>query len=135
MRGREKPAEKKLIKAFRDLGFWADHMDTGIDGFLDILVQKKGKTFLLEAKDGKRTKLAVNLFEPTQPVFIEKWKKAGGVAYLVTERDGEYEVYTAMNALEMSLKNPSLLVTELPEVCHGSAEEVATDLATLWRLL
>ena len=133
--GKEKPAEKKLIKAFKDLGFWAAHMNTDIDGFLDILVKKNGKAFLLEAKDGRRTSLAVNLFEPTQPVFIEKWVKAGGTAYLVTERDGEYEVYNAASSLVLSLKDPSLLVTELPGVCCGTAAEVALDLATLWGLL
>ena len=90
---------------------------------------------LLEAKDGRRTSLAVNLFEPTQPVFIDKWVRSGGTAYLVTERDGEYEVYNAASSLVLSLKDPSLLVTELPGVCCGTAAEVALDLAALWGLL
>lgn len=134
MQGKEKPAEKKLIKAFQDLGFWAAHMDTGIDGFLDVLVQKNGKAFLVEVKDGRRTKIARNLFEPTQPVFIEKWTKAGGTGYLAVENDGEFQVMNATSVLPMILKDPSLLVAELTLVCAGTASEVAGDLATLWRL-
>ena len=125
MRGKEKPAEKKLLKALRDEGFWAEHIDCGVDGFPDILAAKDDIAIFIEVKDGDRGKKLKSILEPTQPIQFRALQAAGNTVALACCHGKEWVVYSTELVLEGILRDPDLTLDALGETMRGTVESVA----------
>ena len=125
MPGKEKPAEHKYLKEMRKRGWWAEHIDCGVDGFPDALAMKNDLSVLVEVKDGARTRLARNLFEASQPVQFHRLNDAGNTVFLLVAHGDEFKLYGTDVLLLRLLQDEDILVSELDECASGSIEEIA----------
>lgn len=80
MRARRADANQpEIVKAFRSLGYTVQHTHTIGEGFVDIVVGKRGRNFLVEIKDGSKPPSQRRL-TPDEDRFHATWKGQVGIA-------------------------------------------------------
>jgi hypothetical protein len=126
--GREKEAETRLIKALRDKGAYAVHMDCTIDGFPDIFVSHNGNISLVEMKEGPMKRKLSKAFEKSQPVFYMLCDYQDTYVCLF---DGErFHLFYASSVVEaMGMDSEAQFNDlELSHVCIGSSVDIARSI-------
>ena len=68
-----------IVRALRDIGATVQHLHMVGDGCPDLLVGFRGRTYLLEVKATKRSKLT-----PDERAWHENWR---GTVYVVTSAE------------------------------------------------
>lgn len=128
----EKPQERDLIAKLREAGFYAKHMDTGVDGFPDIFAAKENLVFLLEAKFSSSKARLCDVYEKSQPVCALEMSRAGFYrSYTCLFDRGSWTVYQQHQALRAILDNPGARFTDMEPICGGTSEEVARTFARM----
>ena len=84
--------QENIVKSLRALGATVRFLSQG-EGIPDLLVGFKGKTFLLEVKDGEKPPSARKLTPPEQK-FFDEWR--GGSLAIVNSVDEAIAVVLGM---------------------------------------
>lgn len=116
---REAAAERRLIKEIEKTGCKAYHLDTGVEGWPDMIAVGK-RIVLVEMKAHKESELLSSVMEPTQPVRIREIVLAGYDYVYVCNFDGrKYILHTVLGILEKTLSGERL--ESLPMVVAADA--------------
>jgi Holliday junction resolvase len=65
--------QKEIVEAFRKLGFSVAHTHMVGEGFVDIVIGKNGKNYLIEIKDGLLSESRKKLTTAEQK-FHDEWR-------------------------------------------------------------
>jgi hypothetical protein len=122
----EKVSERAILHELQRRGWWAAHMDCGVDGFTDVLGLKYDRALLLEVKDAARSMKLDDLLESSQPIFFKKMEEVRTNAFIVIGDGKEFSVYHAAPIFDAIIydgaENKS--IDNFPLAASGSAEEV-----------
>lgn len=124
----EKDCEKSLLAALRLQGFYAAHIDCGVDGFPDIFAARNDHALLLEVKLAPSGERAWDMFEPSQPVFAHSLAKAGFTqVYLCrfSQKAGQWFVHEMSTALGSMLNGPDIQCGDIHVLESGDVSRVA----------
>ena len=119
----EKQAERELIVEMQVLGLDAEHYDTNIDGFPDIMAMGRRAVFIEVKFDrNKKGSLIQDIMEPTQPVWMHRAEQVGFQNVFLCVFNGEsYNLYETKDILRKSLAG--LRISHLPAICSKNTAE------------
>lgn len=127
----EKRSERAVIHELEKRGWWAAHMDCGVDGFTDVLALQYDIALLLEIKDAARSMKLYDLLESSQPIFFKKMEGAKCNPFIVIGDGKSFAVYHAAPAFYALMEDENATIDDVPIAASGSVQDIVEWLEDL----